>query len=245
MTRALQVEVRALALLRSRVKLLGLAALACLGTASVLACVLEGDERQESVLEVLAFGGILLPLIAGHGMISGDLRSGVAMLWLQKPVSPVLHFVRRALEVTALGAVLVMAFWGVGSAITAACAGVAAGRELLSAAPAMLLLSVCLCAILFGFSAWGIQTDTLFVAAFFFASTLSLLAGGRLAELLGWLALPVEALGTVAEVLGGERREHVGQAFLLLARFLAVWVGIGVAGLVVSTRSPLPREVSR
>ena len=54
-----------------------------------------------------------------------------------------------------------------GWAIAAACAGVAAGRELLSAAPAMVLLSVCLCAILFGFSAWGIQTDTLFVVAFF------------------------------------------------------------------------------
>ena len=245
MTDLLGAEARAVALLRGRWRLLAVTAVGALSTAAVFGAALPPEDRPRAIFEVLVFGAMLLPMIAGHGMISGDLRSGVALLWLQKPVSPVLFFLRRALEVTAVGVTLVLALWGTGALIAGISSGVEGGRELLSAAPGTLLLVVCVCALLFGFSAWGIPTDTLFAAAFFFASTFSLLAGGPITGSLMWIALPVDPIAALARILAGRGGAGGGEAFLLYVRFVVIWAAFGTVGLVVSTRSPLPREVSR
>jgi hypothetical protein len=238
-------EARAVALLRARWRLLAVTAGASLCTAAVFAVALEREDRLDAIAEALAVAELLLPLIVAHGMISGDFRSGVALLWLQKPISPLLFYVRRALEVTLLGVALMLALWGVGTSIAAASLGLDAGRQMLSAAPTGILFVLGVSAILFGFSAWGVQADTLLTAAFVVASTFSLLAGGILAEMLVWVALPVDAIGTLGGVLTGEDTEGARAAALHFARFLGMWAGIGCAGLLYSTRSPLPKEASR
>lgn len=239
-------ERRAIALLRARRNLVVVTVAASLVTAAVFALALATEDRVAAISQVLLFAAVLLPLIVGHGMISGDLRTGVAMLWLQKPLHPVAYFASRAIEVTALSTLLILALWGVGSAITAWGSGLAEARDFLAFAPSVVLIGICASILLFGFSAWGIQVDSMLAVACFFGSLFTVMQGGLLAKSLAWIVLPVEALGVVTQFLSGEvPRGDLGQSLLILGRFLLIWILIGTAGLFVSTRSPLPKEVSR
>jgi hypothetical protein len=213
--------------------------------AEVFGLALHPDDRREAMYEVIAYGALLMPLILGHGMISGDLRSGAAMLWLQKPVHPVLYFQARVLEVTGLALLLVLAVLGAGASITAWSVGAEAARELLAGVPTVLLVTACLCVVLFGFSGWGARTDSLFVVVFFVASVVSMAAGSWIAGWIGWIAPPVDAFSVVGDSLAGHAQEEVGKSALLIARFILLWAAIGTVGLLVSTRSPLPKESSR
>jgi hypothetical protein len=194
---------------------------------------------------VIAFAAALVPLILGHGIVSDDLRTGVAMLWLQKPVRPVRFFALRACEVTALAVAVALAFWGTGAGLIAAAVGPAPARELLAATPGVVVLVICISTLTFAFSAWGTRADSLLVLAFLFASTYSLVLGGAGTAALEWVALPVEAIGVFARSLGGATLPDLSDALLEVGRFLLLWALVGVGGLVVSTRSPLPREIAR
>ena len=112
-------ESRAVALQRARWRLLAVTAVATLAMTWLFAAALVPEDRGRAIFQVLTFGSVLLPMIVGHGMIAGDLRSGVALLWLQKPVHPIPFFMRRALDVTLLGVTLVLALWGAGASFTA------------------------------------------------------------------------------------------------------------------------------
>jgi hypothetical protein len=242
---AFEAEQRAIALLRSRAILVGVTAAASLAMAAAFGFALHPDDRREAMYQVLGYGAFLMPLLVGHGMISGDLRSGVAMLWLQKPVRPVLFFQVRALEVSALSLALVAAVLGGGASIVALAAGLGAARELLSSVPSALLAATCLCALLFGFSGWGARTDSLFVVVFVVATALWMATGQPVSDLVAWIALPVDALSAVGSFLAGRPEEDVGKSALLVGRFLVLWAAIGTVGLLVTTWSPLPKEASR
>jgi hypothetical protein len=243
--RALAIERRWISLLRSRRTLLGVVVLGGLAVSGILGVAVPPGLRAESVFQVTAYAAVLVPLILGQGMISADLRSGVSLLWLQKPVDPVLFYFRRACEVTALSVALALAVWGAGACVLVASAGPEPARELLSAAPGLVLIVVCVSALTFAFSSWGTPADGLLVVVFFFASTFSLLIGGRVTAALEWIALPVEAIGAFARGVTGEPAADLGGAALEVGRFLLVWGLVGGAGLEVSTRSPLPRDAAR
>ena len=109
MTRALPIEQRWIALLRARGTLLGAVVLGGLGLSSLTASGVGTEPQPDSVFQVILYAAVLPSLILGQGMISGDLRSGVALLWLQKPVGPVRFFLRRGCEVTALSVAVALA----------------------------------------------------------------------------------------------------------------------------------------
>ena len=246
MMRVLGVEDRAIALLRARRNLTVVTIVASLAVMGVFAFTTPTDDRGESMAQVLLVAALLLPLLIGHGMISGDLRTGVAMLWLQKPVHPVAYFARRAVEVTALSVLVILALWGAGTTMVAAAAGLEDARSLLSAAPAVVLFAVCASTLLFGISAWGIQVDSMLVVATFFVSVLTLVQAEWIGDKFAWVLLPMESMMNVADFLSdGTANEGVGKSLLLVGRFLVVWVLIGTAGLFYSTRSPLPKEAAR
>jgi hypothetical protein len=235
-------ERRWFALIRSRLTLLGVAGLGSLAAAFVFALALPEDQRLEAIGQVVMFGCALVVPILAHGMISADLRSGVAMLWLQKPVRPLGFYASRGAEVTALAVVTVLALWGTGSALIAASVGLDAARGVLASAPGAVLLVVCICALTFAFSSWGVPTDSLFALVVFVAGTLSLAAGGPLVPALEWLAVPVDP---IMDLMSGRSAVPLWETFWRVARFLGLWVAVGVAGLALSTRSPLPNDSAR
>jgi hypothetical protein len=246
MSRGLGVEIRAIALLRSRRNLVVVAGVAPVVVSIVFAVTLASNELLAATARVLGLGTVLLPLIVGHGMISGELRSGVAMLWLQKPVQPLAYFARRAFEIATLSVLLILSSWGAVAVILAGASDLEAVRNLLSVLPGVVLMVVCGCTLLFGVSAWGIQVDSMIAAVLFLGSAFSVLLGGVPGKSLAWIAVPIEALGIVGQHLSREAvNGHVGKSLLLVGRFLLTWTLIGTAGLFFSTRSPLPKEVAR
>jgi hypothetical protein len=239
------VEIRAVALLRSRRTVLGVSTLAGLSVAALFALLLDPAERARAVTEILFYTAAVVPLIVCHGMVAADLRSGVAMLWLQKPVHPLRFFLARALEVAVVALLLVFAIWGVGATLAGLANGAAVARQILDAAILSALLCVAFSALIFGFSGWGVPMDSLLALVFAVAGVFSLAMEGPLTRGITWLVLPVDAMTTVAAVLGGHSPPEWAPAALETGRFLLLWTTIGSAGLQLSTRTPLPRESSR
>jgi hypothetical protein len=240
--RSSALERRWIALIRSRLVLLGVAGLGSLATEVVFGVALPADQRARAIGQIVMFGCALLVPILAHGMISADLRSGVAMLWLQKPVRPVAFYAQRGAEVTALAVALVLVLWGTGTALIAASVGLDAARGVLASAPGAALLVVSVCALTFAFSAWGVPTDSLLALVGLVAGTLALAAGGPLVPVLEWIAVPVDP---IMDLMRGRSAFPLGETLWRVGRFLVLWGLLGVAGLAVSTRSPLPKESAR
>ena len=243
--RASSVERRWIALIRSRLMLLAVPAGGCLAIAVLFALLLDGNQRGPAIMQMVAFACALVTLILAHGMISADIRSGVAMVWLQKPVRPVPFFAIRAAEVTALATALVLSLWGVGAALVAWTNGPDAALELLHGVPGVVLLVVCACTLTFALSAWGVPTDSLLALLLLIGGTFWLLTEGPFASAVEGVAVPVDAIAAFVRGFSSTSAIPFGQALWQVGRFLVVWGLIGVAGLVVTTRSPLPRDLSR
>jgi hypothetical protein len=236
-------EVRAAALLRRRLSALAvLAALSLAVAAAVL--LLSGDEGRAAT--PLLFAAFLPPLVLAHGMVSGDLRSGVALLWLQKPVGPVRFYLGRWLDVTATVALVSLALIGVGAALAGLVLDGAAARRVFELTPILLLWGVLVCSGVFGFSAWGTSLDSTCLLVLLIVSGVTGLMAPDLLGRIHWLALPLDEMMAFGRDSRGDplralaRRESV--AFL---RFVVVWVGVGSLGAAVTTRHPFPREASR
>jgi hypothetical protein len=245
MTGPTGVETRAAALLRSRAAPIAITAGGGLLLTALLTLVLEPDRAAGPVGMVTASLTLLVPMIVAHGMISGDLRSGSALLWLQKPVHPVGFYLVRGVEVTALAILLLLVLSGGCALIVSLAAELPAGAEILREIPFRLLMATCLCAMVFAFSAWGVQMDTLFALVYFIVTVFSTALAGPLAQGLAWTVVPVNEMQSVSSALLGSPGEGVGRAAFVIGRFLLIWGLFGAAGLGVSTRSPIPSEPTR
>src|SRR5690606_20026721 len=107
----------------------------------------------------LGIVGILAPLLLVHGIVAGELRSGVALLWLQKPVSPVRLYLGRAADAVGLAALLLAAFGGLLAALAAATGGPSLAADVLYNVPVAVLIGGCLGVTVYAFSAWGARLD--------------------------------------------------------------------------------------
>ena len=89
---------RIILLVRSRVKALTLTVLA-IGIIQ-LPNLVSGDPTllAEGFRDIFLFLCLVLPLIFASGGVSADFRSGMARLWLQKPIDPVRFYLSRFSE---------------------------------------------------------------------------------------------------------------------------------------------------
>ena len=186
-----------------------------------------------SFRDIFALLCLALPLIFVSGVVSGDFRSGMARLWLQKPVEPVRFYLARFLEgflvsltfaLLALGATwLGLAALGEESAATG---------QLLTRLPYVLVIAC----VAFGFSCWMTRGSTLVAIGFLGAGAVAREMGSI--DLLGrpwnWLfeatLVPIPALRGFRDFLVG-----VSDAIWIpLAQILSYsigWTALGALGV--------------
>ena len=175
---------------------------------------------------------IAFPFIFVAGVVSGDLRTGVARLWLQKPVDPVAFYLCRFVErfLVSLAAALLAL-----GAIRLATAALGESDEvglLLARLPYVLVLAC----VTFGFSSWISRGSTLVAIGFLSAGAVAQQVA--LPDLLGrpwnWLfeaiLVPIPAMGEFRDFLVG-----VSDAvWIPVAQILAYsigWTALGALGV--------------
>jgi hypothetical protein len=210
----------------------------------------RGDE-EAAVPGVLAVVAALVPAIVAHGAVSTDLRSGVALLWLQKPVSPLRFYAIRALDVIGMSILMILALSGGSALLTALFASPEAAQSVLTAIPMLVLMALSVCVLVVAFSSWGTSLDALLAFFFFYLTVISMLEPDRFTEVMRWVGFPVEPTATIGRFfstggtaqLGGT--EELNRSVARFLTFLATWTAVAAAGVLVTTRSPLPRETAR
>ena len=247
-------EARARARLRARTGVLGAAAAAHTVAVVAFAATL-GAEAGSAVTDLVLVGGVALALVLTSGVVSGELRSGVALLWLQKPVSPLRFYLARWSEAAALVLLCGLAVSGWSALVTLGLAGPDAGREVLVAAPGVLVLALCLAAVVFACSGWGAHPDVVLAIVLVLylvwldvgaARGWGAAAGWEPARtVVGWAALPIDELERLSDFFAGHGTAGAADAAAETIGHLLFWVAVGCAGTAVTTRSPLPREQAR
>ena len=224
---------RIILLIRSRVKALALTVLAIgiIGLRNLISD--EPTLLAAGLRDTFAILCLALPLIFVSGVVSGDFRSGMTRLWLQKPVEPVRFYLLRFLEgflVSLLFALLALGATWLGLT--------ALGEE--STAPGQLLARLSyvlvIACVTFVFSCWMARGSTLVAIGFLAAGAVAREMG--LTDLLGrpwnWL---FEALLLPIPALRGFRDFVVGMSdavWIPLAQILAYsigWTALGALGV--------------
>lgn len=237
-------ETRVAALLEARSLLLAavsLGAVVFVGIASRTG----NDDAAEAVATVLVGAGLLLAPVVTHGAVSSDLRSGVALLWLQKPVNAVRFYLTRGLDVVSLAVLLSVVLQG-GAALLAALLTIPeVGHEVLRAMPLTVLFTCALATLVFAFSSWGTALDALLGFFVFYLSGLAVLDDGPLRMVTGWVGFPLEAVATLGRFFSTGDTASLWPSLARFTGFLAAWTCVAAIGIAFRTRSPLPHESSR
>lgn len=208
----------------------------------------SGDPElaAEGVLGVLLLEGVGLALLLTEGVVARDVRRGWAVLWLQKPVSPVGFYFLRWLRAVFTLLVLLLATAGVAALLF----GIGRGtfRPPLEAVPVSLLFALTVAVVVFGLSAWRAHPDVLMALGYLFLSTpLAALATvspemfGVLGPWIRGVAPPVDPIIAMGVPwFGGP--PPAPEAVVRVATYLGTWLLLGVAGLLRTTRAPFARE---
>ena len=223
---------RTVLLIRSRLKALVLTVLAIQVTEFRNLTSGETSAMLEGWIDTWSLLCLALPFIFVAGVVSGDFRTGVARLWLQKPVDPVAFYLCRFVErflVSLACALLALA------AIRLAAAVLGESNEvglLLARLPYVLVLAC----VTFGFSSWISRGSTLVAIGFLSAGAVAQQAA--LPDLLGrpwnWLfeaiLVPIPAMREFRDFLIG-----VSDAvWIPVAQILAYgigWTALGALGV--------------
>ena len=223
---------RVILLVRSRVKALTLTVLAIgiiewrnlIGGEPTLLASSLGD-----IFGILC---LALPLIFASGVVSGDFRSGMTRLWLQKPIEPVRFYLSRFLEVLLVSMVFALLALGATRLGTAALGEPAETGRLLGYLP---YVPVFAC-VVFGFSCWMSRGSTLVAIGFLSAGAMA--NEMAFVDLLGrpwnWLfeaiLVPIPAMRGFRDFVAG-----VSDAFWIpSAQILAYsigWTALGALGV--------------
>ena len=223
---------RVILLVRSRAKALTLTVLAIGIIRSRNLISGEPSLLAESLGDIFLLLCFALPLIFESGVVSGDFRSGMARLWLQKPIGPVRFYLSRFLEGLLVSLVVALLALGATRLGTAALGQPEETGQLLGYLPYVLIFAC----VAFGFSCWMARGSTLVAIGFLVAGAVARETGPT--DLLGrpwnWL---VEALLVPIPALRGFREFVVGtsEAFWIpSAQILAYsigWTALGALGV--------------
>jgi hypothetical protein len=211
---------------------------------SIGATWLWGAERGREVAGVtLGFTSVVLVLIGAYESFGGEVRSGRALLWLQKPVSPVRHFLLRWSTSTALSLLLVTGLVALDWLVLAGVSPVAA-QALLREAPVLLLVGTAIAALVLAVSGWGGHPDAPVAVVILFLSMPLAAAGPRLGAMewtLDLLLFPWEETVRLGEALAGSRAADRALSDAgAVVRTTTLWILIGLAGIHVRSRHPFP-----
>ena len=175
---------------------------------------------------------LALPVIFVSGVVSGDLKSGIVRIWLQKPIDPVVYYLCRFLEELSVALVLTLLALGLTRlGISALGQEPVAIGELLDALPLTLIVG----AMAFSFSVWLPRASALGTIAF---AAAAFMAGASLPELLGrpwnWLADAVLIPATALEDIRNFALGNSDAVWIPLARIVAYsigWTALGALGV--------------
>ena len=206
----------------------------------------EPTDAVEIVAVCLLLGAGLFSLLLTRGVASKDLASGVALLWLQKPRSPVWLYFQRFLS-AALGGVvltLILASGTVGLLILFLPGELDA---YIRALPTALVIAVMLSSITFAFSAFRIGPDAALTLVFLYLinsmaamSTVEPETFGLLGRASRHAAFPVDALAAFTDIVTGQPTVDATKHLLHLLLYTVTWLSVGILGLLHSTRFPTP-----
>ena len=220
------------------------------GFLAISAYVVMGEGEPTDAVEMVAIclilGAGLFSLLLTRGVASKDLSSGVALLWLQKPRSPVWLYFQRFLSATLGGVVLtlILAAGSVGLLILFLPGEVGA---YIRALPTALVVAVMLSSITFTFSAFRIGPDAALTLVFLYLvssmaamSTVDPEIFGLLGRASRHAAFPVDALAAFTNMVTGQPTVDATKHLLHLLLYTATWLSVGILGLLHSTRFPTP-----
>jgi hypothetical protein len=237
-------EARATALLGRQPVLVGGLVLGTLVTSAVVARTRAAAQPLAipAILYVLA---VLLPAVLAHGAVSADLRSGVALLWLQKPVDPLRFYLGRGLDVIVSSVLLLVALSGAAALLATWLADAEVGRLVINGIPMLVLVGTAVAVLVFAFSAWGTSLDALLAFFVFYVTGLLLVEQGLLHDVVTWVGFPVESTANIGRYFTTGRTVDLALSVARFTLFVSCWTSIAILGLLVTTRSPLPRESAR
>jgi len=220
------------------------------GFLAISAYVVMGEGEPTDAVEMVAvcllLGAGLFSLLLTRGVASKDLSSGVALLWLQKPLSPVWLYFQRFLSAALGGAVLtlILAAGTVGLLILFLPGELDA---YIRALPTALVIAVMLSSITFAFSAFRIGPDAALTLVFLYLinsmaamSTVEPDILGLLGRVSRHAAFPVDALAAFTDMVTGQPTVDATKHLLHILLYTATWLSVGFLGLLHSTSFPPP-----
>lgn len=223
---------RVILLVRSRVKALTLMVIA-IGLIE-LRDLIGGEPTllATSIRDIFAILCLALPLVFASGVVSGDFRSGMARLWLQKPIGPVRFYLSRFLERLLVSLVFALLALGATRLGTAALGQPDETSQLLGYLTYVLIFAC----VVFGFSSWMSRGSTLVTIAFLAAGAVAneMTLPNLLVRPWNWLfeaiLVPIPAIREFRDFLAG-----VSDAvWIPLAQILAYsigWTALGALGV--------------
>lgn len=203
----------------------------------------------EGLSNTVGVAAIAYAVVLAAGVVSQDLGSGPAQLWLQRPGRPVTFYLRRfaeaAVMAAALTCVLALAVW-----LAAFAAGWPLGPGALSILPAHLVTVAVVASISFGISSWLLRGGAIASAGF--------LIGGALARdmlviydqpfgpfftILARVLLPPSGRSEFDSFLAGQAADFPWMRLLHYLLYSLAWVAVGAAGVWrVASRTGLVRR---
>lgn len=214
--------------------------------AVVLAVTGSAESARDAGQTVLIMGGCAVTLLLASGGYGTERRSGGAVLWLQKPVSPTWLYLDRF--VARLG-IVVLAALVMGSVLAAWSLGLGSASgvpELRGGALSVALLFATLAAMVHGISSLGVPREELFgLLAFVAASLVAVrvetdpLAFGAARPLARVVAIPIDSIEPAGGFLAGlPVHDGAGHLAAVLA-YAGGWVMLGMVASALTTRRPL------
>lgn len=197
--------------------------------------------RPETWLDFVGAGllvcSVAFAVILTSGVVARDFTSGMVQVWLQKPVHPVAFYAKRFLEAVAVSMFLTSILVLV-TRILVESLGWEGPVDLLVGFPRVVLTSVLVASIAFGFSGWMnrgavVATLVVFLAGMLLENDLAVrgdVFGPGWTPLLRALLFPESALSQIGDVSSGRADAWAG-ALARIAAFSAAWIGLGCLGV--------------
>jgi hypothetical protein len=227
----------------------GILVLAIVLPPAVLLATGSAASAARSSALALVWGGYASAVLLGSGGWAAQRRSGSALLWLQKPVSPVLlhlHGLPPRLLVTSLA---IMALTGASTGAAAVLEGPSAVGDMWTAGCTMAVTGVVLVCMIQGVSGLGVPREELAALVGFMGLTFLEWKSfdtpdvfGPLLPLAQAVGVPVDGIGYTGRLLGGGLVDDPAGHLLSVALYALGWVVVGALGVVLTSR---PRFAGR
>ena len=215
----------------------------------VLRIVVGRTPTEEELSGTVGLGTVAYAIILAAGVVSRDLGSGPAQLWLQRPGHPVVFYLRRfaeaAIMAAALTYALALAVW-----LLALAAGWPLGPSATAVLPAYLVAVLLVASVSFGISSWVLRGGAIASIGFLIGRRLVLdmlviydQPFGEFFTLLMRVLLLSGGSDGLESFLTGETVEFPWMPLFHTLVYSLAWIAVGAAGIWrVTSRTGLGRR---